>query len=136
MQRRSSLTGSRRFSEIHRDGSSAANRLLVIRFLPNGLDLSRFGFLISKRIGNSVVRNKVKRRLREAVRASQVLPGFDALFIARRGTEGADYHDLKKAVVNLLERNRLLDLHKKVGPMTQAGRQPDKRSPRRMDFQQ
>ena len=72
MQRRSRLTGSTRFSEIHRHGSSTANRFLVIRFLSNGLDHSRFGFVISKRIGNAVVRNKVRRRLREAVRASKV----------------------------------------------------------------
>jgi len=108
MQRRFRLTGSKRFSQIHRDGSSAANRYLVIRFLPNGLDRSRFGFLTSKRIGNAVVRNKVKRRLREAVRQNRVRAGWDAVFIARTGIEKAGYQELKQAADNLLRRSKLV----------------------------
>ncbi len=109
MQRRSRLTGSPRFSQIHRDGSSAANSLLVIRFLANDLDYSRFGFIISKRIGKAAVRNKVKRRLREAVRSNQVKAGWDALFIARKGSERANFQDLKQAATSLLRRSSLVD---------------------------
>lgn len=108
MQHRFRLTGSKRFSQIHRDGSSAANRYLVIRYLPNGLDRSRFGFLASKRIGNAVVRNKVKRRLREAVRQTRVRTGWDAVFIARTGVEKAGYLELKQAADNLLRRSQLV----------------------------
>lgn len=108
MQRRSRLTGSKRFSQLHQQGLSMANRLLVIRVLPNGLDRSRFGFLVSKRIGNAVVRNKVKRRLREAVRLTPVKAGWDAVFIARRGAEKAEYQELKQATHNLLRRTRLI----------------------------
>jgi len=85
-----------------------ANRLLVIRVLPNGMDRSRFGFVVSKRIGGAVVRNKVKRRLREAVRLAPVKAGWDAIFIARRGVELADYQQLKQATENLLRRARLI----------------------------
>jgi ribonuclease P protein component len=85
-----------------------ANRLLVIRVLPNGMDRSRFGFVVSKRIGGAVVRNKVKRRLREAVRLTPVKAGWDALFIARRGVEQADYQQLKQATENLLRRAHLI----------------------------
>ncbi len=109
MQRRQRLTGSKRFSQIHRDGSSAVNRLLVIRFLANGLDQSRFGFMVSKRIGNAVVRNRVKRRLREAVRQNRVKAGWDAVFTARRGTEKAGYRELSRAADNLLRRSHLVD---------------------------
>ena len=109
MQRRSRLTGNKRFSQIHRDGSSAANRLLVIRFLANGLGQSRFGFMVSKRIGNAVVRNRVKRRLREAVRQIRVKAGWDAVFIARRGTEKAGYRELNQAAGSLLKRSHLVD---------------------------
>ena len=109
MQRRQRLTGSKRFSQIHIGGSSAANRLLVIRYLANGSNCSRFGFLVSKRIGNAAVRNKVKRRLREAVRLNPVKAGWDALFIVRRGAGSAKYQDLKDAIDNLLQRANLVD---------------------------
>ncbi len=109
MQRRQRLTGSKRFSQIHIEGNSAANRLLVIRYLANGSDCSRIGFLVSKRIGNAAVRNKVKRRLREAVRLNPVKPGWDALFIVRRGAGSAKYQDLKDATENLLQRADLVD---------------------------
>ena len=111
MQRRQRLTGSKRFSQIHVEGSSAANRLLVIRYLANGRDCSRFGFLVSKRIGNAAVRNKVKRRLREAVRLNPVKSGWDALFIVRRGAGSAKYQDLKDATDNLLQRANLVGKH-------------------------
>ena len=107
MQSRYRLTGAKQFSRIHREGQSAANRFLVIRFLSNGLDRSRFAFLVSRRIGNAVVRNRVKRRLREAVRLTRVRPGWDAVFIARRGTERANYGELKLAIDNLLRRTQL-----------------------------
>ncbi len=109
MQRRQRLTGAKRFTQIHVEGSSAANRLLVIRYLANGSDCSRFGFLVSKRIGNATVRNKVRRRLREAVRLNSVKSGWDALFIVRQGAGSAKYQDLKDATDNLLQRANLVD---------------------------
>ncbi len=110
MQQRSRLSESLRIAEIHRDGSSAANRFLVIRYLANGLDRSRFCFVVSKRIGNAVARNKVKRRLREALRSSSVKPGWDTVFIARSQVRGASYHDLKQAAHDLLRRASLIQL--------------------------
>ena len=109
MQSRQRLTGSKRFSQIHIEGSSAANKLLVIRYLANGSEFSRFAFLVNKRIGNATKRNRVKRRLREAVRMSSVKNGWDALFIVRRGAGSADYQDLKDATENLLHRANLVD---------------------------
>ena len=109
MQRGLRLTGNKQFTRIRGQGKTAANRFLVIRYLPNGLDHSRFGFMVSRRIGNAVIRNKVKRRLREAVRLTPVKAGWDAVFIARRGTERAGYHELKQAAGNLLRRVHLDD---------------------------
>ena len=107
MQSRYRLTGTKRFSQIHREAKSTANRLLVVRCLPNGLDHPRFAFMVSKRVGNAVVRNKIKRRLREVLRVSRARPGWDLVFIARRGIERADYHQLKRSTQNLLRRTQL-----------------------------
>ena len=109
MQRRQRLTGSKRFSQIHIEGNSAANRLLVIRYLANGSDLSRFGFLVNKRIGNAAQRNKIRRRLREVVRLTSVKAGWDALIIVRRGAGSANYQELKDATDNLLQRANLVE---------------------------
>jgi len=122
MQSRHRLTTSKQFSQVHREGLSIANRLLVVRVLANGLDYSRFGFLVSKRIGNAVVRNRVKRRLREVVRLTMVKPGWDAVFIARRDINRADFQELKRAAENLLRRTKLVEdeeLAKSAAPATE-----------------
>ena len=107
MQRWRRISGQKRHSQIHREGSSAANRLLVIRYLANGLDHSRFAYVVSKRVGNAVVRNRVKRRLREAVRIRSLNGGWDAVFIGRRGIERATFREVDRAVGNLLRRSRI-----------------------------
>lgn len=108
MQSRFRLSGDKRFSQIHQEGRSVANNLLVVRVLPNELDHNRFGFMVSKRLGNAVTRNLVKRRLREVVRLTDLKDGWDAVFIARRGAEKADYHELQQAAQNLLRRTHLI----------------------------
>ena len=102
MEREQRLTGRKRFSLIHQEGRSWANRLLVMKARPNASDESHFGFIVGKRVGGAVLRNKIRRRLREAVRNGQAAPGWDVVFIARRGAEQADYHQLKGAVDGLL----------------------------------
>ena len=108
MQRAYRLTGSKRFSAIHQGSRGWANRLLVLKGISNDLDRSRFGFLVGKRVGDAVTRNKVRRRLREAVRLTQVRVGWDIILIARRDAAAADYHRLKLATEDLLRRARLL----------------------------
>lgn len=107
MQKQRRLTGDARISEIHREGRSAANSLLVFRLMPNGLDRSRFCFIAGKRVGNAIARNRVKRRLREAVRHSDFRPGWDTIVMARRGAGEANYNQLRQAVCNLMRRTRL-----------------------------
>ena len=107
MQRQHRLGATARISEIHRRGRSVANGLLVMRVLPNGLDRSRFCFIAGKRVGKAVVRNRVKRRLREVVRNSAAAPGWDTVLIARKGAGDADFRQLERAVHNLIRRTRL-----------------------------
>lgn len=120
MQQRSRLTRSSRISEVHRYGSSTANRLLVLRYLSNGLEHSRFCFVVSKRIGNAVIRNRVKRRLREAVRSRPVDPGWDAIFIARAGIRKAGFQEIQQAAESLLKRASLSQKNQPSAPPPSA----------------
>jgi len=79
-----------------------------VKALPNGLNLSRYGFSVSKRVGKAVTRNRVKRLLREILRLISLQPGWDIVFIARPVAATADYTNLEKSVECLLSRARLL----------------------------
>ena len=98
------------FAMVYRHGNSWGNALLVMRALPNGLERSRFGFVVGKKIGKAVVRNHVKRLLRESVRGTPIKPRWDIVFIARSAAATANYHLLKQAVGELAQRANLLKL--------------------------
>lgn len=102
------LTRPVQYSLVYSKGSSWANRLLVLKALPNGRDLSRYGFSVSRRVGGAVVRNRVKRRLREILRLMSLRPGWDILFIVRPPAAEGRYADLERAVKELLSRAQIL----------------------------
>jgi ribonuclease P protein component len=110
VKRRYRVREDRRFQEIRRRGRSAANELLVLCALANDLPYSRFGFAVSSRIGNAVVRNRIKRRLREIMRLrmATIRPGCDIILIARKPVRSAEYHQLETACARLLRRAQLL----------------------------
>ena len=110
MKKRYHIRQNERIQEVRRRGASASNRELVICVLQNDLPYCRFAFSVSTRIGNAVERNRIKRRLREAVRLrlDAIEPGWDVVFIARRPIRSADYHQIDAACARLLRRAHLL----------------------------
>ncbi len=109
MDKRERLRARKDFVSVYQKGRAWANQLLVLRALPNDLPHHRCGFVVSKRVGKAVVRNRLKRRLREGLRAQTVQPGWDLIFVARPLAAGVSYDELQEAIVNLLSRARLLD---------------------------
>jgi len=94
---------------VYASGSVWRSGLVVLQALPNGLPYSRCGFSVSKRVGKAVVRNRVKRRLREIARQMPLKAGWDMVFVARPAAAEADYTSLRRAVKGLLVRARLLE---------------------------
>ena len=80
--------------------------LLVLYVAPNDLDHTRVGITVSSRVGKAVVRNKVRRRLREALRArlDRITPGVDLLVVARPASARATWSELNQALDGLLAR--------------------------------
>ena len=88
MQRRHRLSRSRDFDAVYRHGRSVSTRFLVLYWFPRGDDgPPRLGLAVPRKVGGAVVRNRVKRRLREAWREllPQVAAGRDYVVIARPG---------------------------------------------------
>ena len=108
MDRERRLRKKAEFLNVQRQGRWWANSLATISVLPNELGANRFGFLVSRRVGGAVVRNLVKRRLKEIVRREILLEGFDVVLIARAALQGATFAQAGDAVRDLFRRSRLL----------------------------
>ncbi len=104
------LTKSQQYALVYSKGSSWASKSVVMKALPNGLSLSRYGLSVSKRIGKAVTRNRVKRVLREILRAKPLELGWDIICIVRPLAANANYTDLEKSIGDLLARAQLLRL--------------------------
>jgi len=96
-------------ARLRRQGQPFHHRLAVLLIEPNDQPVSQFGFSVSKRIGGAVVRNRVRRRLRETVRLQmrQIKPGWNCLLIARPATANASFADLLTAVRQLFQQAQL-----------------------------
>lgn len=98
------------FQKVFKHGKSFANRQLVIYHIEKSeQDYFRIGLSVGKKIGNAVVRNRIKRHLRQAFQELQptIRSGYDFVIIARMPTKDLDYQTIRKSVVHLLTREKL-----------------------------
>lgn len=98
------------FSAIQDRGATRSTSLMAARFLRTDLETTRFGLATGRRIGGAVVRNRVRRRLREALRTLQASfrPGWDVLIIVRPAIVEADHAALVGSLRRTLERGGVL----------------------------
>jgi ribonuclease P protein component len=98
------------FAALQGEGTVRSHPLLVVRMRRTGLEETRFGLSTGRKLGGAVVRNKVRRRLRQALRVMvpSLQPGWDVLIIARSPVIGADFQTLAGALYNLLRRGGVL----------------------------
>jgi ribonuclease P protein component len=108
MRRELRLRRRKDFDAVFRQGRAWHNELLVLRSIPNALDHNRYGFITSKRLGKAVVRNRVRRRLRESVRVLPANTGWDVVVSAKARAADSNFQELNRAVVQLLGRAGIL----------------------------
>lgn len=108
MRGREYLTKSEQYALVYNKGDSWASAPLVMKTLPNSLAFSRYGFSVSRRVGGAVIRNRVKRRLREILRSQPLAKGRDIIFIARAPIAAAKFSEINGVVHRLLLRAGLL----------------------------
>lgn len=103
------LRQSARIEQVKRAGRSYRNRWLAMSLVANGQPHSCFAFSVSRRVGNAVTRNRIKRRLRECVRRClpAVQGGWDVLLIARSQAGQATFAQIEHAVADLLQQSGL-----------------------------
>ena len=101
------------FETIFKNSKSFKNNLFIFKIMKNNLGLNRFGFVVSQKVSKkAVIRNKVKRRLSEIIKAEEknIKSGIDLIIITLPGSEKKDFSELKEAVSDALIKAKLIDL--------------------------
>ena len=98
------------FKNVYENGKSYGNRLLVMYISKNKLDYNRVGFAVTKKIGNSVIRNKVRRRMKESYRVNRlkIKEGYDLIFIPKINSRNSNYQQIESAMLHLFKITHLL----------------------------
>ena len=97
------LKNSREFGSVYNTKDSVANKYLVMYLRANSLEYNRLGISVSKKVGNSVVRHRVTRLIRESIRLNleQFEKGFDIVIVARNTAKERSYFDVESALLHL-----------------------------------
>lgn len=104
------LKKSYEFRVVYRKGKSLANKYLVVYKYRNNRQLNRIGISVSKKVGNSVIRSRVTRLIRESFRLNEEAlqkEGWDFVVIARSSANGASYEEISNALINLLKQHNV-----------------------------
>ena len=103
MQFSESLKRNHQFQFVYKYGKSYANKYLVMYVKENGLDKNRIGISVSKKVGNSVVRHRVTRLVRESYRLHESIfnSGLDIVIVARPGAASVGYNEIESALLHL-----------------------------------
>ena len=110
MQFSDSLRNNRDFQVVFKTGKSYANKLLVMYVRENGTEKNRLGISVSKKVGNSVVRHRVKRLIKESYRLQEKVfnSGLDIVIIARNSAAFVDYSEMESALLHLGKLHQLI----------------------------
>lgn len=110
MNKKESLRSNRDFRKVYDNGKSFANKYLVMFYIKNGRKNNRVGFSVTKKLGNAVTRNKIKRRMRESYRINshKFKGGYDIVFLSRVRAKNTSFKQIESAILHLGKLAKLL----------------------------
>lgn len=103
------LRNTRQFNHVYKKGKSIVNKHIVMYYVKNTENYNRVGFSVSKKVGKAVVRNRVKRLLKESFRLNEekIEQGYDIVFVARVRLKDSTYKEVEKAMLHAFRKCNL-----------------------------
>ena len=100
------------FKNVYTHGKSFANKYLVMYVLENDMGINRIGISVSKKVGNSVVRHRVTRLIRESYRLHENIfnSSLDIVIVARKSTFDIGYAEIESALLHLSKLHHILKI--------------------------
>jgi len=108
-----SLKKNHQFQFVYKNGKSYANKYMVMYIKENGMDRNRIGISVSKKVGNSVVRHRVKRLIRESYRLHESIfnSGLDLVIVVRAGAVGQEFNVMEEALLHLARLHKIIKIY-------------------------
>jgi ribonuclease P protein component len=105
-----SLKENYQFKRLYRRGKSEAGLYVAVYCLRNGMNINRLGITTGGKLGKAVVRNRIRRRIKEAYRLSEerMRRGYDIVVVARNRSATTDYHHIESDLQYCLQKLGLL----------------------------
>ena len=112
MEKKYRLKKNMEFKKVYSVGKKYWNRNFILFTKKNDLDETRVGFTITKKHGNSVVRNRIRRRMKEAYRLnlSHIKDGYDLVFIPKRNIVSISYGELENSMIHIMKISGVLEI--------------------------
>ena len=110
MQFSESLKKNDQFRFVYKNGKSFANKYLIMYVKENGLNKNRIGISVSKKVGNSVVRHRITRLLRESYRLHESIfnSGLDIVVVARQSAATVGFEEVESALLHLGKLHKII----------------------------
>lgn len=112
MEKKYRLRKNLEFKKVYSSRNNYWNRNLILYKRKNNSENTRIGFSISKKVGNAVIRNKIKRRMKEICRLNlyRTKSGYDLIFIPKKNVVDISFKELESALIHILKISNMLDV--------------------------